>query len=69
MQNAAVESELAPGVSLIKNKSVHDYSALIQLPADNNNPLHRPPLTFKTQINFVSCGVGGCQSGQQIYRT
>lgn len=48
-----MESKIGIG-GLINNKSVNDYSSLISLLADNNNSLHRPPLTFKTQINFVS---------------
>lgn len=51
-----------------KNKSGNDCSSLISLQADNKNVLHRPPLTFKAQINFVilfSLGGGALKSGTQ----
>lgn len=35
-----------------KHKSVHHYSSLISLPADNSNSLKHPSLTFRTQIKL-----------------
>lgn len=53
VRNVAVSS-IGTGGLINKNKFVNYFSTLIALLDGNNDSMQHAPLTFKTEINFVS---------------